>query len=120
MAQNGNDTANNTATENGDSRRQHQQQPPKPGVGSYSVINNPVRFGKLIQFGRQLQTMLQVKYHAFRENFPFLFETCWLVLKVVTQLDGRRKKSCHLSSDWLTDATETHCHIKLSKYSNHF
>lgn len=58
-AQNGNDTANNTATENGDSRRQHQQQPPKPGVGSYSVINNPVRFGKLIQFGRQLQTMLQ-------------------------------------------------------------
>lgn len=58
VAQNGNDTANNTATENGDSRRQHQQ-PPKPGVASYSVINNPVRFGKLIQFGRQLQTMLQ-------------------------------------------------------------
>lgn len=25
----------------------------------YSVVNNPVRFGKLIQFGRQLQSMLQ-------------------------------------------------------------
>lgn len=66
VGQNGNSSetaaaANNTTTENGDSsRRQHEQPPnPKPGVSSYSVVNNPVRFGKLIQFGRQLQTMLQ-------------------------------------------------------------
>jgi len=59
-AQNGN-TGNgtsemaNNSVENGDSRKKQQQQ----HVSSYSVVNNPVRFGKLIQFGRQLQSMLQ-------------------------------------------------------------
>jgi len=59
--QNGNTAGNgnsgelaNNSVENGDSRRKQQQH-----VSSYSVVNNPVRFGKLIQFGRQLQSMLQ-------------------------------------------------------------
>jgi len=63
--QNGNSAAAAAAhsTENGDSRPypHHPGGPPGGGGGggNYSVVNNPVRFGKLIQFGRHLQSMLQ-------------------------------------------------------------
>jgi len=62
-AQNGNSAAvaPHHNTENGDSSRPPHPHPTGGGVGggNYSVVNNPVRFGKLIQFGRHLQSMLQ-------------------------------------------------------------